>query len=206
MADILEALKELRSKSKPRNFVQTVDLIVNLKEIDLKKPENKINEVVELPYGRGKEASVVVFSDEIKNLDVPVLNSKDIEELAKNKRACKKLAKETEFFLSEAKLMPVVGKHLGRYLAPRNKMPKLISGDVKQMIESMKKSVRVKIKSSPVIQCPVGTEKMKDEEIAENIKQVLKFLEEKLPKGKNNIKNVFVKLTMSAPVKVEVSK
>jgi len=206
MADILEALKELRSKSKPRNFVQTVDLIVNLKEIDLKKPENKINEVVELPYGRGKEASVVVFSDEIKNLDVPVLNSKDIEELAKNKRACKKLAKETEFFLAEAKLMPVVGKHLGRYLAPRNKMPKLISGDVKQMIESMKKSVRVKIKSSPVIQCPVGTEKMKDEEIAENIKQVLKFLEEKLPKGKNNIKNVFVKLTMSAPVKVEVSK
>jgi len=206
MAELIDAVKEARKNSKKRNFVQTFDLIVNLKDIDLKKPENRINEIVELPYGRGKDIQIVVFSDSYKDLGVPVLNSKEIEEISKDKRSSKKLAKKTEFFLAEPKLMPIVGKFLGRFLAPRGKMPKIVTGDIKKEIEVLKKSVRIRIKNSPVVQCPVGTENMKDEEIAENVKAVLKFLEEKLPKGKNNIKNVYLKLTMGKPVKLEVFK
>lgn len=204
MAEITEKIKELRKNSKKRNFVQTFDLIVNLKGINLEKPENRINEILELPYGFGRDAKIVVFSDTIKSADATILTSKEIEEIAKNKRAAKKLAKETDFFLAEAQLMPIVGKHLGKYLAPRGKMPKIISGDVNKLIESLKKSVRIKIKSSPVIQCPVGKENMSDEQIAENIKKVIQFLESKLPDGKNNIKEVLIKLTMSKPIKVEV--
>ena len=44
---------------------------------------------------------------------------------------------------------------------------------------------------------------MKDEQIAENIEAVLKSLEEKLPKGKHNIKEILLKLSMSKPIKVE---
>jgi large subunit ribosomal protein L1 len=204
MTEILEAIKKAREVSKKRNFEQTFDLIVNLRALDTRKPENRINDIVELPYGIGKEIKVVVFSDEIKELEgAEVINSKEIEEIAKNKRLAKKLAKNTDFFISDPKLMPTVAKNLGKFLAPRGKTPRPIVGDVKKMVESLKKSVRIRIKDAPVIQCPVGSEKMKDEEIEANIIKILKFLEERLPKGKANIKNVIIKLTMGKPVKVE---
>jgi len=207
MTEILEAIKKVREVSKKRNFEQTFDLIVNLRAIDTKKPENRINEIVELPYGIGREIKIVVFSDEIRELDgAEIINSKEIEELAKNKRLAKKLARDTDFFIADPKLMPIVAKNLGKFLAPRGKTPKPIVGDVKRMVESLKRSVRIRIKDAPVIQCAVGTESMKDEEIEANVIKILKFLEEKLPKGKANIKNVIIKLTMGKPIKVEVRK
>lgn len=201
---ILQIVKELREKSKKRNFSQTFDLIINLKEFDIKKPENKLNEDVVLPHGRGEEAKIIIFSDTLKDLEADVLTSSDIEKLVKNKRNAKRLVKETDFFLSEAKLMPLVGKSLGQLLAPKGRMPRIISGDINSLIKNYKKSVKIRVKDSPVIQCLVGNENMKDEEIVENINAILKFLETRLPKGKNNIGRMMLKLTMSKPVKLEV--
>jgi large subunit ribosomal protein L1 len=200
---IVEAIKKLREGSKKRNFSQTLELIVNLRDIDTKKPENRFTEIIVLPKGRGKEASIVVFSATLKeDLGVEVLSSAEIQALTK--REAKKLAKNTDFFLSEPRLMPVVGKFLGQYLGPRGKMPKVLVGNVKAMIENYKKSIRLRIKDSPVIQCLVGKEDMKDEDLVENIEAVLDFLENKLPKGKANIKNILIKFTMSKPVEIKV--
>ena len=202
---ISAAIKELREKSKKRKFSQSFDLIISLKEFDIKKPENKFTEDVVLPHGRGGEAEVVVFSDSSKDLDCKILTSEELNNLAKSKRDVKKLAGSTDFFLSEPKLMPVVGKVMGASLAPKGKMPKMFTSDeIKGMIKNYKKSTRVKIKDSPVIQCLIGKEYMKDEEIAENIQEVLKFLETKLPKGKHNIGKILLKMTMEKPVKIEV--
>jgi large subunit ribosomal protein L1 len=201
---ILKLVKELKEKSKKRKFSQTFDLIVNLKELDIKKPESKINEEFALPNGRGKEAKVVIFSDSLKGSDTENLATSDIEKLGKNKRLAKKLSRETDFFLAEAKLMPSIGKVLGQFLAPKGKMPKLISGNADSLVKNLKQSVRVRIKDSPVIQCLIGNESMKDEEIVENIEALLKFLETRLPKGKHNIGKVLLKMTMSEPIEIEV--
>ena len=205
MKDLIStAVKELKENSKKRNFPQTFDLIVALKEYDIKKPENKFTEDIVLPHGRGKEAEVVVFSDTVKEIGCKVLTTEDINGLAKNKRAAKNLVAKTDFFLSEPKLMPTIGKVLGAYLAPRGKMPKMYtSEDVKSLVKSYKKSTRIKIKESPVIQCSVGKENMKEEEVVENVQEVIKALELKLPKGKQNIGRLMLKLTMAKPVKIE---
>lgn len=202
--NVLKAIEELRNNSKKRNFSQTFDLIVNLRFIDLKRPENRFSEVFALPKGRGKEANVAVFSDSIKDTDIRVYKSPDIEKLGVDKRGMKKLVKEVDFFLSEPKLMPLVGKSLGRVLAPRGKMPVVIAGDVNQMIKKYKSSIRLKIKDAPVIQCMVGAEDMPNESISENVVAVLKFLEKRLPKGRNSIGNAMIKLTMGKPVKIEI--
>ncbi len=200
----MDTIKELKEKSKKRNFPQTFDLVISLKEFDTKKPENKINEDFPLPCGRGEEASVVVFSDTLKKLDGKILSTADVEVLSKNKRSAKNLVKETNFFLAEPKLMPLVGKVLGQFLGPKGKIPKIITGDPNNLMKSYKRAVKIRIKDSPVIQCLVGKESMKDEEIAENIKAILEFLETKLPKGKTNIGKIFLKMTMSNPIKLEV--
>ncbi len=200
---IIEAIKKLKTQKK-RNFSQTFGLIVKLNGIDLKKPESKINDEFKLPHGWGGYSKVGVFADIVRDLDATTISSSEIEGLAKDKRAAKNLLKDIDFFLAEAKLMPLVGKSLGQLLAPRGRMPKVLASDVKSAVEILKKSVRIRIKDSPVIQCKVGKEDMKDEEVIENVKSVLKFLETRLPKGRANIGKVYVKLTMGEPVEIEV--
>ena len=200
----LKAVKEARIGLKKRNFSQSFDLIVNLKLIDTKKPEGKINEPFVLPNGRGKDAKVVLFADSVKDVDCQTYGSSDIDELSKDERGLKKISRITDFFLSEPKLMPVIGKSLGRVLAPRGKMPTVVAGDLKNAVKKHKKSVRIKIKDSPVIQCIVGIESMKDEEVAGNIDAILKFLKKRLPKGRNSIGKVLIKLTMGKPIKIEL--
>jgi len=202
--NVLKAIEELRKGPKKRNFSQTFDLIISLKEFDTKKPENKFTEDVILPRGRGKEATIVVFSDTLKNLDCDVLGIADIEKYSRDKRGARKLVRSTDFFLAEPKMMASVGKIFGQFIGPRGKLPKIITGNASDMVKNYKKSTRIRIKDSPVIQCLVGKENMKDEEVAENIEAVLKALEAKLPKGIHNIKSILLKLTMSKPVKVEV--
>ena len=202
---ILERIKEVKEKSKKRNFPQRYDLIINLKDLDLKKTENKIDEFFVLPKGSGKEASVTLFSDSIKKIgNCGIIKSSEIEELGRKKKEVKKLINQTDFFLSEPKLMPVVGKHLGKFLAPVGKMPKPVVGDVEKMIKDSGDAARIIVNKQPVIHTVVGSEKMDDKDVEENIRALLSFLKTKLPRGKNNIKNVYLKLTMGHPVKLEV--
>jgi len=101
--------------------------------------------------------------------------------------------------------MSRIGKDLGAVLGPRGKMPKPIppSADPKSIIESMRKSTKVRTRNSPVINLPVGREDMDTDRICENISAVMKRLESKLEKGRDNIGAVYLSLTMSNSVKVE---
>ena len=202
---ILEKIKETREKSKKRNFTQRFDLIINLKDLDLKKTESKIDELFILPKNAGKDASIVFFSDSTNKMEgCTILNSSEMEKMGKDKKAVKKLISNTDFFLAEPKLMPIVGKHLGKFLAPRGKMPKPVIGDLEKLIKDTKKSVRIVVGKQPIIQTAIGSDKMDDKDIEENIKSVVNFLKTRLPKGRNNIKNIYLKLTMGIPVKIEV--
>ena len=204
MDNIIKALESLKTGQEKRGFTQSIDLIISLKGIDLKKPDSKFSEDFVLPNGRGKDANIVVFSDNLNDLDCKILTSADIQRMVTDKKMARKVANETEFFLAETPLMPLIGKSLGQVLSPRNKMPKIVTGDPNPMIRNYKKSIRIVVKSSPVIQCFVGREDMDTKKVAENIESILKFLENKLKNGRQNIGKVLVKYTMGKPAKIEV--
>ncbi len=210
---IVEAVEKAKN-SKKRNFVQSVDLIVNIQDIDLKKPENRITELVELPNPLDKEVKVCVIASGQLALEAKkagadrVIQREDLEALAKDRKAARKLAKEYDFFVAEAPLMPLVGRALGPFLGPRGKMPTPVPSNapIAEILERQKKLVRLRLKDQPTLQCRIGTETMDSSKIAENIQTVLKRLEEKLERGFRNIAGVFVKTTMGKPVKIEVGK
>lgn len=195
------ALKELEKEK--RNFEQTYDLIINLKNIDLSKPENKIKKEIVLPYGKGKPAKVCVISEK------KGFTKEKIEALGASKKEAKKFAKSYDFFLATPTLMPIIGKAIGKYLAPKNKMPQPIppnatDEDIEKMIKIKEKSIRFALKSELNIQLPVGKESMPLEHIIENVKTVLKEVISSLPKGKAQIKNIMIKKTMSKPIKIDL--
>ena len=208
--EFLNEIREAKEKSKKRNFVQTWDLIINLKNLDLKRPENKLNLEFSLPESRGKENKIIFIVDlllpEAKKTDGLVIVKNDLEKLGREKKTIKKYAEDYDWWFCEAPLMPLVGKTLGVVLGPRGKMPKPIppKGSIQPFVEMAKGMVKIKIKDSPVIHVPVGTENMKEGQIMKNVIAVMNFVKEKLPKGKNNIKDAYIKLTMGAPVKLKV--
>jgi large subunit ribosomal protein L1 len=196
-----EAIKILR-ESKKRNFSQSIDLIFSLRNIDLKKPENKFSKDVVLPHGKGKDVIVGIISDRIPD----AINKNQIMELEQDKKALRKFVRKYDFFLCEAPLMPIVGKILGRYLGPIGKMPKLLPPGqrVEPILEDAKNSVRIRVRDSPVMQCMIGTEVMDDKKIKENAERVINEVKSALPKGHTQIKYVFIKTTMGKPVKIDL--
>ncbi len=193
-----EALQNLRESNGKRKFVQTVDLVVVLRGFDPKKAENKFSKDVILPHGRGKDVSVFIIEED-------GFGKADIERLASDKKALKEFSKKHEFLLCEPPLMTLVGKLLGRYLAPRGKMPKLLAPNANktQAVNDLKKSVRVKLRDSPMIQTPIGVESMTDEQLKENIVHVMEEIRKSMP-PKAQVKNAYIKLTMGRPIKVNV--
>ena len=210
---ILAAVKEAKEKTEKRNFTQSVELILNLQDIDMKSPEGRLQENIELPHPPPEKANkiCVIATGELAlkakkaNADL-VIDKVELEGLAGKKKELRKIADEYDFFVAEAPLMPLVGKILGATLGPRGKMPVPVppTADIESLLEKYRKTVVIKMRNQPIIQCLVGTESMKEEEITENIQAVLRVLEGKLKRGMKNIKLVCIKTTMGAPVKIKL--
>ena len=208
---ISEAIKQAKKKSGAKKFNQTVDLILDIVEIDMKAPEGKIQEVVELPYVTGKPNKICVvasgeFAMKAKNAQADkVLERADLDALNGKKKELRKLASEYDVFISEAPLMPLVGRILGPVLGPRGKMPIPVppNVDIVPIINKHRKTVVVRMRSQPIIQVSIGSEQMKDEELVENTMAVLRVLDGKLKRGLKNVKYAFIKTSMGEPVKIK---
>jgi large subunit ribosomal protein L1 len=208
--DIIESVKKAKEQSKPRNFTQSIDVIINIKDLDVKKPENRFDEEVSLPNGRGKDVKIGFIADgelavQAKSAGIDLVMSKEgLEEIGKDRKQAKKLANQYDFFVAQADMMPLVGRFLGPVLGPRKKMPKAVPPSIKvePLIERLKSTIKVGIKSQATIQALVGTQDMSDGKIAENIDAVLAILDQNLEKGRNQIKSMFIKTTMGSVVRV----
>src|SRR3989344_5477024 len=60
---VLETLGKLREVNEKRKFSQTVDLVINLRGIDIKKPEQKVDLFIKLPYSKGKDNKICALVD-----------------------------------------------------------------------------------------------------------------------------------------------
>jgi large subunit ribosomal protein L1 len=212
--EIGRALGELRKNLVKKKFDQSIDLVVKLREVDLKKPENRINEAIPLPNPPEKSIKVCVIASgdlgtraKAAGADM-LVTRQDLENLGKDKKAARKLAVDYDFFIAEAPLMPLVGRGLGSFLGPRGKMPTPVppNAPIGQVVSNHRKMVRVRMREQPVLQCRIGTESMSDDKLVENIQTVVSRIEQKLERGFKNISEILLKGTMSKPVKIGFAK
>ena len=209
---LMKALKELREKTPKRNFNQSIELIINLRDIDVSKPENRIRELIELPHPIGKKVKVCVFASGDAALRARragadmVLERDEIESLMNDKKRQRQIAKQIDSFIAIAPLMPLVGRVFGAILGPRGKMPTPIppTADMKREIERHRRLVMVRTRGQPVLSCRVGTEDMSDEDIIDNMEAVIGRIEGRLSRGIKNIDSIYIKASMGPPIKVEV--
>ncbi len=196
----IAAVKKALESSPKRNFKESVDLAINLRDVDLSIPKNRIQEDIILPHGRGKALRVCVIGGaelaaKAKDVADLVITPDELGKIADDRKQAKKVASQVDYFIAEAPLMPQIGKRLGIVLAPRGKMPA-------PMIDTLRRTVSVRTKDRKTFQAPVGTVDMTPEELAENVDAILKRVSSKLEKGKMNIDSAYVKTTMGPAEKV----
>ena len=210
--EITQKLKQARELSKQRNFTQTFDLIFNLQQIDLKKPDHKVDVGVTLSsQAKPKKQTVCAVVDHsmshAEKIFDKVIYNDELEKVKGDMDEIRKITHGYDKFVVQANLMPLFAQILGRYLGPMNKMPSPKLGMVitdktplEPLYEKLQKTVHLATRKNTVLQVPVGPESESDETIAKNISTVYDALYQALPNNGHNIKNVSIKLTMGNPV------
>jgi len=204
--NFLSAIKKLRESKEKKNFDQTIDLIINLKNFDVRK--EAFNTFIQVPY-KIKEKKIAAFLEkESKIIDTI---KKDDFPRYKDKKDSKKLIKSYDFFIANAKLMPAVATSFGRVLGPVGKMPSpqlgvLMSEDeemIKALLIKINSTVRVRVKE-PSIKIGIAKESFTNDQIAKNALVVYQKIQELLPRKIDNVRNIKIKLTMGKPVNVDI--
>jgi large subunit ribosomal protein L1 len=212
---IKSALKQVKESSKKRKFKQRVDLVINLKGLDMKKPEEQVELFVPIHFSRGKKIKIcALVGPELKDDAQKVCDTSifldDFQNYQNDKKLMKKLANEHDFFIAQANIMPKVAQVFGKVLGTRGKMPNPKAGCVvppktamQPLYDRLQKTVIAKAKVQPVIKCSVGAEDQNEDEIADNILTIYNAVLHKLPGEDQNIRKVLLKLTMGKPVEVK---
>ncbi|MBI4144311.1 50S ribosomal protein L1 [Candidatus Woesearchaeota archaeon] len=197
-----------------RKFKQSGEIIINLKDIDLKKPEQQLDVFVNLPHSTGNPVKICAFVGpellaQAKTSCDTVVAYDDFKRFG-DKKMVKKLAREHKHFIAQATIMPDVARFFGRVLGPKNKMPNPKAGCVvppnaalKPLVEKLRNTVRVVAKTQLSAKALIGKEDSDDDKVADNLLAVYQQIVSKLPGEKSNVKNVLIKLTMSKPMKVQ---
>ncbi len=206
---IMDSLVKAREAAPPRGFEQSVDLTVNLKDLDMRQPDNRVNLRVQLPHGVGGQ-KVLVFAQGDMALRARragadrVIEPTELNALGSDKKEAKRQLKDYDIFVAEAPLMPTVGRVAGPILGPRGKMPTPVppQAPIDAILERERRTVILRSQNRPFVKCKVGKETMSDEELADNIEYVLNNLTGALNRGVNNVQSIFLKLTMGPAIKV----
>lgn len=210
--ELLKAVRQARERSKPRKFEQSFDISIALSGLDPKKPESRLSIDVVLPNGLGKPNRVLVFADgELARLAREagaerVMGRSEIQRLQGQRKEIKRIAEQFDLALAQADLMVLIGRVFGPVLGPRGKMPRPIpaTANPRPAIERLRKTVRLMNKGQLCFNAKIGSEKMKDEEIAENALAVLEEVERRISDIGGRIEAVYVKTTMGSPVRIKV--
>ncbi|HMK16355.1 MAG TPA: 50S ribosomal protein L1, partial [Methanomicrobiales archaeon] len=141
---IAATVKTAIEQAPKRKFRESVDITVNLKNVDLSQPKNRIDETVMLPHQLGGVKIAVLGKGDIVNkakeakVDL-IISAEEIERLGGAPREARKIAAEYRFFIAETSVMAQVGRFLGPRLGPRGRMPTPVppGTDIKPMVDRL---------------------------------------------------------------------
>src|SRR5918912_1231195 len=207
--ELKQLVKTAREGIVKRNFQQSAEMTLILKDIDVKKGFN-INEIVSLPNIPNRQSTICLIGSgdmgtraRKAKIDT-VLELQELDRLGTNKGEARKLVREHDFFLSDTALMSTVGRSLGQFLGPKGKMPMPLpyGAPIETIATRFRNSVRVRTKNQLNVSVKIGDEEMDDDQLTANASTVFAMVEKKLPQGEKNIRNILIKFTMGKAAKL----
>jgi large subunit ribosomal protein L1 len=206
---IKEAVEKARSVSPARQFEQSFDLVINLRELDMNVPDNRVNIRFQLPRGIGERKVLVFASGDLAlrsrraGAD-EVIEPEELAQLATDKKAAKRRLADYDVFVAEAPMMPTVGRVAGPILGPRGKMPTPVppQAPIDNILDRERRTIVLRSRDKPFVHCIVGKEGMSDDDVTQNIETVVSNITDATKRGFANVKSMYLKLTMGGSVKL----
>ena len=206
---------------KVRKFDETVDLVINVRDVDIKNPNNRIDQEFLLPHpikkNLPKEKICFIVKDDmeisLKEKGYDIINPGMLDDLQKqSKKEKKAVANKYDYFVARADLMRNLAKVLARFLGQQGKMPRpqpkgfgviKPNENLEAFIAKLSRIIKISMKKQLIIQLKFGKKSQEYKELKENLDSILSFVKNHLPNGNNNINSIFIKTTMGKAVKVE---
>ncbi|KAJ1982807.1 60S ribosomal protein L10A [Dimargaris xerosporica] len=194
-----------RSQEKKRNFTETVELQIGLKNYDPQR-DKRFSGTVKLPNIPRPNMSVCILGDahhcdEAKAQDMPFMSVDDLKKLNKNKKLIKKLAKKYDAFLASEALIKQIPRLLGPGLHKVGKFPTPVShnDNLTEKANEIRATIKFQLKKVLCLNVAVGNVTMNEDQLMTNIMLSVNFLVSLLKKNWQNVRSLYVKSTMGSP-------
>jgi large subunit ribosomal protein L10Ae len=196
------------SKGKKRNFVETVEAQITLKNYDPVR-DKRFSGTFRLPTVPRPNLKCCVLGnaahcEQADRIGVDHMSVEDLKKLNKNKKMVKKLAKRYDFFLASDNMIKQIPRLLGPGLTKAGKFPTLLASgdDMQGKIDELKATIKFQMKKVMCLNVAVGNVLMERAEIFTNTQLAANFLASLLKKQWQNIGQIYVKSTMGPPVQI----
>ncbi|KAK5168014.1 60S ribosomal protein L10A [Saxophila tyrrhenica] len=201
----VQQLLHYSNEEKKRNFLETVELQIGLKNYDPQR-DKRFSGTVKLPRVPRPGMSVCILGDQhdidrAKHLGIDAMSSEDLKKLNKNKKLIKKLARKYDAFVASETLIKQIPRLLGPGLSKAGKFPTPVSHaeDLNNKITEVKSTIKFQLKKVLCMGVAVGNVDMTEDELIGNIMLSINYLVSLLKKGWQNVGSLTIKGTMSPP-------
>lgn len=201
----MKELLDYSNNVKKRNFLETVELQIGLKNYDPQR-DKRFSGTVKLPNIPRPNMSVCVLGDQhdidrAKHHGIDAHSADDLKKLNKNKKLIKKLARKYDAFIASDALIKQIPRLLGPGLSKAGKFPTPVShaDDLSQKVAEVKSTIKFQLKKVLCMGVAVGHVGMTEDELIGNIMLAINYLVSLLKKGWQNVGSLTIKASMSKP-------
>jgi len=195
-------------KGKKRNFVETVEVQVTLKNYDPQR-DKRFSGTFRLPSIPRPNLKCCMLGnaahcEQADRIGVPHMSVDDLKKLNKNKKLVKKLAKKYDFFMASDNMIKQIPRLLGPGLTKAGKFPTLLASkdDMQEKIDEVKSTIKFQMKKVMCLNVAVGNVEMDKQMIIVNTQLAANFLASLLKKQWQNIGQMYIKSTMGPPQQI----
>merc|ERR1739841_311708 len=190
------------SKTKKRNFIETVELQIGLKNYDPQR-DKRFSGTIKLPHVPRPRMSICILADaadidRAKLIELEYMSVDDLKKLNKNKKLVKKLAKKYDAFLASDALIKQIPRLLGPGLNKAGKFPTLLThnDNMEGKILDIQATIKFQMKKVLCLSVAIGHIDMKPDELVQNIYLAMNYLVSLLKKHWQNVRSLHIKSTM----------
>ena len=142
--------------------------------------------------------------EEAQKIGVDSMDVDALKKLNKNKKLVKKLAKKYHAFLSSESVIKQIPRLLGPGLNKAGKFPTLVTKDtpLEVKVNEIKASIKFQLKKVLCMGVAVGNCGLTEREIFLNTQMSVNFLVSLLKKAWQNVKCLYLKSSMGAPIRI----
>jgi len=206
--DTILAYSAGEGEGKKRNFTETVEIQITLKNYDPQR-DKRFSGTFKLPQIPRPNLKCCMLGnaahcEQADRIGIDHMSVEDLKKLNKNKKLVKKLAKKYDFFMASDNMIKQIPRLLGPGLTKAGKFPTLLSSgeDMQEKIDEVKATIKFQMKKVMCLNVAVANVDMEKQHIIVNVQLAANFLASLLKKQWQNIGQMYIKSTMGPPQQI----